>query len=132
MFIDLDRFKAVNDSLGHTVGDQLLSQVGRRLQTALRREDVIGRYGGDEFVAVAQVADPGEALGLAERIRELLAEPFPDIPDHLGISASIGVVLAQRARDRSFVADQLIRAADHAMYEAKATGGNRAVVHRAG
>lgn len=126
IFIDLDGFKAVNDRLGHAAGDALLREVGQRLRNVIRETDVLGRFGGDEFIAVAAVESPGDAAVLADRIRLCIAEPFDDIPDELTITASVGVVTV--GNDGAPVMDQLIRAADHAMYEAKLAGGDRVAV----
>ena len=125
LFIDLDGFKAVNDQLGHSAGDQLLGQVGQRLESMVREGDSIGRFGGDEFIAVAAVHDVTEALSLAERIRAGLARPFAGLPPHLSVTASIGLVVADAVQRTDYTLDLLIRAADHAMYEAKSAGGNR-------
>ena len=128
LFIDLDGFKAVNDQLGHAAGDVLLGQVGERLKSMVREGDSIGRFGGDEFIAVAAVSDESQGRALAERIRAGLARPFAGLPNNLTVAASIGLVVADRHEGADFTLDLLIRAADHAMYEAKAAGGNRVSV----
>ncbi|MGN6325581.1 diguanylate cyclase [Pseudolysinimonas sp.] len=121
IFIDLDGFKRVNDGFGHAVGDLLLREVGERLRAAVRAEHVVARYGGDEFVVVAEVAGPLAASEMAERIRGRLEEPYKTARD-VAISASIGVAMADSAPNGT---DQLIRLADQAMYAAKGAGGNR-------
>jgi diguanylate cyclase (GGDEF)-like protein len=126
IFVDLDGFKAVNDRLGHAAGDALLREVGTRLRSAIRQNDVLGRFGGDEFIAVASVESPGDAAMLADRIRLAIAEPYPDLPDDLPITASVGVVTV--GNDGAPIMDQLIRAADHAMYSAKMAGGDQVAV----
>lgn len=126
IFIDLDGFKAVNDLLGHAAGDALLREIGQRVRGVIRESDVLGRFGGDEFIAVATVDDPDDAAALADRIRAAVAEPYPDLPPGLSITASVGVVTV--GNDGAPVMDQLIRAADHAMYEAKMAGGDRVAV----
>ena len=126
IFIDLDGFKAVNDLLGHAAGDALLRETGQRLRDVTRQSDVVGRFGGDEFIAVAAVESAGDAVALAERIRAAIAEPYDELPAELAITASIGVVTV--GNDGAAVMDQLIRAADHAMYEAKMAGGDRVSV----
>ncbi|MFF9564278.1 diguanylate cyclase domain-containing protein [Leifsonia sp. NPDC014704] len=126
LFIDLDGFKRVNDSLGHHIGDLLLREVGERLQTAVRQEDLVARYGGDEFVVVCEVPDVAAAEDVADRIRRFIEQPFQDIPEGFPISASIGMSLA-RTQDPGWNPDRLIREADHAMYSAKNAGGNRVV-----
>jgi len=126
IFIDLDGFKAVNDLLGHAAGDALLREVGHRLRGVIRESDVLGRFGGDEFIAVAAVESVGDATVLADRIRVAIAQPYDDIPSELVITASVGVVTV--GNDGAPVMDQLIRAADHAMYQAKMAGGDQVTV----
>ncbi|GAA2072893.1 hypothetical protein GCM10009840_02250 [Pseudolysinimonas kribbensis] len=122
-FVDLDGFKHVNDGHGHAVGDRLLREVGARLRSIVRGDHVVARYGGDEFVVVAEVPDPDAAAEIAERIRIRLAERYESIPAHLPLSASIGVALADASTPIG--TDQLIRLADQAMYAAKDAGGDR-------
>jgi len=126
IFADLDGFKAVNDRLGHAAGDALLREVGQRVRDAVRETDVVGRFGGDEFIAVAAVDDERDAETIADRIRVAIATRFDGIPADISISASVGVVVVAN-RDAP-VMDQLVRAADHAMYKAKMAGGDRVVV----
>ncbi|QNO37216.1 sensor domain-containing diguanylate cyclase [Protaetiibacter sp. SSC-01] len=126
IFIDLDGFKAVNDRLGHAAGDALLREVGQRLRGLIREKDVLGRFGGDEFIVVAAVESAGDAAVLADRIRSAIAEPYSDLPADLPITASVGVVAV--GNGGAPVMDQLIRAADHAMYAAKMAGGDRVSV----
>lgn len=126
IFIDLDGFKAVNDRLGHAAGDALLREVGQRLRGVIRDEDVLGRFGGDEFIAVASVESLGDAAMLADRIRVAVAQPYGDLPADLPITASVGVVTV--GNDGAPIMDQLIRAADHAMYSAKMAGGDQVAV----
>jgi diguanylate cyclase (GGDEF)-like protein len=126
LFVDLDGFKAVNDLLGHAAGDALLREVGQRLRSCIREADVLGRFGGDEFIAVAAVESVGDAAVLADRIRVAIAQPYDDLPPGIPITASVGVVTV--GNDGAPVMDQLIRAADHAMYDAKMAGGDRVIV----
>lgn len=126
IFLDLDGFKAVNDVLGHPVGDQVLREVGRRLQSVVREGDIVARYGGDEFVVVCGVADTVDAGDIAERLRASVRIPFDFLPDELSLGASVGVALAPVGDDRVTL-DGVIRAADHAMYLAKSRGGDRVV-----
>jgi diguanylate cyclase (GGDEF)-like protein len=122
-FIDLDGFKHVNDGHGHAVGDRLLREVGARLRGIVRGEHVVARYGGDEFVIVADVPNPDAANEIAERIRARLAERYESIPAHMPLSASIGLALADGSLPVG--TEQLIRLADQAMYAAKDAGGDR-------
>ena len=120
LFLDLDRFKTVNDSLGHTVGDGLLVAIAERLDAALRPEDTIARLGGDEFaILLEDVSTPKEVLELAEAISATFDAPFRADEREIAIRCSIGVVVA--ASDHS-TADDLLRDADVAMYRAKVSG----------
>ena len=125
LFLDLDRFKVVNDSLGHHAGDELLQQVALRLDAALRPGDTVARMGGDEFtVLLEDVTDPREATVVAERVLATLAAPFPIAGRELHVSGSIGIALAGPEVDP----EELIRDADVAMYRAKAEGKARHAV----
>jgi diguanylate cyclase (GGDEF)-like protein len=120
MFLDLDDFKDINDTLGHHVGDQLLVAVGARLVGALREGDTVGRLGGDEFIVLVEGASlSAGAEAVAERFRQVLGGPFSiagsDAP--LSVSASIGVAGGDR-----LTSDELLRDADVALYQAKASG----------
>ena len=123
MYLDLDRFKPVNDTFGHAAGDLLLTDVARRLKTVCRAEDVVARIGGDEFaVLTAGSGEPDGSLLLAERILAAFAEPFSlDGPRAL-VGVSIGIAFAPHDGD---TADDLLRKADQALYAAKSAGRNR-------
>ncbi len=122
LFIDLDRFKEVNDTYGHDVGDALLRVVAERVRDALRPDDFVARPGGDEFVAVCRrVHGTPEARELARRVAERVAEPLQIGEVTLATSVSIGVALSDAADD----ADGWLRAADQAMYRAKREGRSR-------
>ncbi|HUP06572.1 MAG TPA: EAL domain-containing protein [Caldimonas sp.] len=123
LFIDLDGFKTINDTLGHATGDSMLRHLARRLRNALRDSDKIGRLGGDEF-AIIQFGNhqPHEATALAARLIELIGAPFSIDNQTLFIGASIGIAIAD---DEYRDCDQLLRAADLAMYRAKADGRGR-------
>ncbi|WP_243404163.1 diguanylate cyclase domain-containing protein [Zavarzinia aquatilis] len=125
-FIDLDKFKAVNDTLGHKAGDDLLRQVADRIQSTIRAEDTAARVGGDEFlVLLPQAGDDASLLHTGERIREALCLPF-DIGGHeVNISASIGIADALAAQSDPAL---VIKRADAAMYRAKSSGANRVVM----
>lgn len=123
-YLDLDGFKAVNDSLGHDVGDQLLITLASRMTQALREGDTIARLGGDEFVAVMiDFADPKESLPLLTRLLAVAAQPV-HVGEHLlQLSASVGVTFYPQSEEVD--ADQLLRQSDQAMYQAKLAGKNR-------
>ncbi|MFA6921900.1 MAG: CHASE domain-containing protein [Gallionella sp.] len=120
MFIDLDKFKPINDTLGHDVGDMVLKEVAKRIQTCLRESDTVARIGGDEFVVLLPVMEATQnALGVAEKIRHSLNQPFELVNRTLNISSSTGVVIyPEHGSDEK----QLIKNADTAMYCAKAAG----------
>ena len=119
LFLDLDRFKLVNDSLGHDAGDRLLTQVARRIVDGLRGSDTVARLGGDEFVVVVEdVKNDLEIHAAVQRVAALLDQPFEVDSETLFVSASIGVSVA---RDEGQAAD-LLREADDAMYRAKQRG----------
>jgi diguanylate cyclase (GGDEF)-like protein/PAS domain S-box-containing protein len=122
LMLDLDRFKAVNDSLGHDVGDQLLKAVGKRLLSTMRKSDTIARIGGDEFVLVLpQISQVNEAAKLSQRILEAFREPFVCDDRRLHITTSIGVaVYPEHGED----IESLLKNADTAMYRAKEQGRN--------
>jgi diguanylate cyclase (GGDEF)-like protein/PAS domain S-box-containing protein len=125
LFVDLDRFKAVNDSWGHEAGDELLIQVAERLVQAVRTGDTVARVGGDEFVVLAEpVRVLGEARPIGERIVAALAEPFELSFGTVGIGASVG--LAMSTPDSTV--RSIVRAADLASMKAKATGRSRLVL----
>jgi diguanylate cyclase (GGDEF)-like protein len=122
LFIDLDHFKVINDSLGHDVGDELLIQVAARLTALLRDSDTLGRLGGDEFMVIAESGpDPTQHVRLAERLGAALRKPFVVRGDELAISASIGIAPGDGAGDGR----ALIRDSDAAMYRAKNQGRDR-------
>ncbi|MCF3945261.1 EAL domain-containing protein [Acidiphilium iwatense] len=124
LFIDLDGFKAINDLHGHSIGDIVLDQVGRRLQAALRASDIVARLGGDEFVVLlARLADTADraaeiAHELAEKLRAALAPPIHAVTHECYVTASIGIALFPQ--DASGI-DDILRQADIAMYQAKAS-----------
>ncbi len=131
LFIDVDNFKSINDTLGHGVGDELLRAVAARLEGVVRHADALGRLGGDEFVVIAQELSLAAGPELvAERLLEALAHPFnlgPQGETRLTVTASIGVAAGQRAS-----AEELLRDADIAMYRAKWDGKNRYAVFESG
>ncbi|MEX2546974.1 MAG: EAL domain-containing protein [Chloroflexota bacterium] len=119
LFVDLDDFKTVNDSLGHSAGDDLLRAVAERLRACVRPEDLAVRLGGDEFGVLVEDGDTGGAVVVAQRILDALGAPFPIAGTEVAIRGSIGVAVSRRPQDG---AEALVRDADVAMYSAKATG----------
>jgi diguanylate cyclase (GGDEF)-like protein len=132
LFVDLDNFKSINDTLGHGVGDELLRAVAVRLDGVVRATDGLGRLGGDEFVVIAEELSlaAGPEL-IAERLLEALKQPFtlgePDDETTLTVTASVGIAAGDRA-----LAGDLLRDADIAMYRAKLDGKNRYVMFESG
>ncbi|NOZ79216.1 MAG: EAL domain-containing protein [Acidobacteria bacterium] len=122
LFLDLDRFKNINDSFGHAVGDALLTLISERLSTFLRPGDTLARLGGDEFaILINNVNDPSDAVHVAERVHALLNERFLVRGNEIFISTSIGIALTTTGYAR---AEDVLRDADISMYRAKAGGGN--------
>jgi diguanylate cyclase (GGDEF)-like protein len=127
MFIDLDKFKPVNDLLGHHVGDLLLKQVASRLSECVRREsDTVGRMGGDEFVVMLpEIETVQDAITVAEKILHALNQAFEIAAHIIHISSSIGIAMfPEHGKDENL----LLKSADAAMYRAKESGRNRVEV----
>jgi diguanylate cyclase (GGDEF)-like protein len=126
LFVDLDRLKLVNDTLGHDVGDEVLRDVAERIAGSVRPGDTVARFGGDEFIVVAEDIEPDDATVIADRIVHAVAEAITGGADRLAPTASVGLtVIAGGEAD----AHEAVRRADEAMYAAKDEGGNR---HRRG
>jgi diguanylate cyclase (GGDEF)-like protein len=122
LFLDLDRFKVINDSLGHDAGDQLLIAVAERLRRVVRPSDTIARFGGDEFTMLCeQMQTPADARVLAGRVLDLFAEPFHLDGREVFETASVGIALGRAPQQP----EDVLQDADAAMYRAKAGGGNR-------
>ncbi len=129
MLLDLDRFKAVNDTMGHNVGDQLLKAVAGRLQECVREVDTVARMGGDEFTIILEgLSCEGDITIVARRITESLAEPFQLKEQQASIGVSIGITVYP-SDDHEI--DDLLKHADAAMYHAKQLGGNSFQFHTA-
>jgi len=123
LFLDLDRFKAINDSLGHSIGDKLIQEVAKRLMETLRKEDTISRNGGDEFVVVIKrMQNSDEAILVAQKLIENLTNIFEIDSHKIHIGASIGISVYP---NDGVSAVELVRNADTAMFSAKNSGGNR-------
>ena len=126
LFLNLDRFKNVNDSLGHSIGDLLLEKIAHRLRTNIQREDMVARLGGDEFVLLLEnVGEPENVSEVAQRLQSVLRTPFKLYGHELFTTASIGVVLGSPAYDEP---EELLRDAGTAMYHAKESGKARHAV----
>jgi diguanylate cyclase (GGDEF)-like protein/PAS domain S-box-containing protein len=129
LFLDLDHVKAVNDTLGHDYGDDLLVEMSRRLERSVRSADTVARIGGDEFIVVCEdVSNITELNQLADRILEAVAEPLRLSDEIVSITASVGIALPG---PRGATPEELLREADLAMYEAKVSGRARWVIHHA-
>ncbi|MEH2423162.1 MAG: EAL domain-containing protein [Nostoc sp.] len=123
LFLDLDRFKVVNDSLGHLMGNQLLIAISRRLKSVVRVGDIVARFGGDEFtILVEEIEDISTAIQIAERIKKMLALPFQLNEHRVFTNASIGIALSKADYQQAV---QILRDADLAMYCAKLLGKAR-------
>ena len=127
MFLDLDRFKLINDSLGHEMGDRLLERVAHRLGGALRAVDTLARFGGDEFTVLCEVIDKAEALEIAERLVQAMQQPLVLSESELFVSVSVGVAVSEDGSERGA---EMLRNADVAMYRAKEMGPARTEVYR--
>lgn len=122
IFLDLDRFKTVNDSLGHEIGDKLLKAVAETLLQQIRKQDAVGRLGGDEFLFLVAANEVNDAIVLAERIIDALVMPYSIDGYEIRTNASLGIAMYPENGDD---ADTLMRSADLAMYRAKSDGVNR-------
>lgn len=119
MFIDIDRFKDINDTLGHSIGDTILIEVAKRLQRLLREEDIVSRLGGDEFLVILPGNNAQGAAQVAQKILAIIAEPYPVEQYELNVTASIGIALYP---DDGLNLEMLSKSADTAMYQVKHEG----------
>lgn len=123
LFLDLDRFKQVNDTLGHSIADELLVSVTKRIQSVLKNKDIVARYGGDEFIiTITNIHHMQEAVQVAEKIVHLLSEPLPIDEQNIYISTSMGISLYP---EDGTTLETLVKKADQAMYYAKRNGRNQ-------
>src|SRR5262249_45014971 len=127
LLVDLDGFKQVNDSLGHTAGDELLREVAERFAAGVRPGDTVARFGGDEFAVLLEDGDEARAVMVARRLLERLVKPASVAGVEISLGASIGIALHSGDEGSS---EELIRDADVAMYEAKEAGRGRLEVFR--
>ena len=128
MFIDLDRFKLVNDRADHSAGDLVLKEMADRMTAMTRGVDLVARFGGDEFVALAEVDHEEDAFEMADRIRRGLGEPIEFGDAQLEVTSSIGVVVTS---DNATPSADILRDADNAMYDAKRAGRDQVILYRA-
>ncbi|MBG6056072.1 diguanylate cyclase (GGDEF)-like protein [Salinibacterium sp. CAN_S4] len=124
IFLDLDGFKEINDGFGHRVGDAVLQVVAARVNGVVREGDIVGRFGGDEFLIVCEEADTGAALLISERVVAAIAEPIPVVEGVGCITASVGIATVLPGKPLPTL-DALVRAADAAMYTSKSAGAGR-------
>jgi diguanylate cyclase (GGDEF)-like protein len=125
LILDLDGFKAVNDTYGHTAGDELLIVIAERIRGVVRRGDTVARLGGDEFtILMEDLADDGEAVILAQRVLTAIQQPIKLADAEAKVGCSIGIAYG----NQGVHSEELLSAADHAMYQAKAGGKNQYVV----
>lgn len=134
--LDIDKFKNINDTLGHLAGDEVLRNVARLVKSQLRTNDVVARYGGEEFVVLLPQTAPRQACEVAERVRSTIAaqslQPLPG--ERLAVTISIGVAMmpGNPSEDDGASAQQLVSSADAALYRAKESGRNRVVCAEGG
>jgi diguanylate cyclase (GGDEF)-like protein len=127
IMLDIDHFKAINDTYGHQVGDTVLGEVAQRLMSIMRPYDAVGRYGGEEFLIVVSGCDGHDSVGVAERIRARIDDhPVDTYAGEISVTASLGVSTAGGGNPVDF--ESFLRSADEALYRAKRTGRNRVEV----
>ena len=127
IFLDLDRYKEINDGWGHHAGDAVICEVANRLRATLREPDSIARLGGDEFgILLEDIERPDDVLAVGERLCSVLSEPYAVAGEELETGPSVGIALSPQHGES---AERLLKLADRAMYQAKALGGTRCVLH---
>ncbi len=127
LFIDLDHFKKVNDSYGHSTGDIVLKEIAARIKNSVRETDIVGRFGGEEFVLLSPFSDTKKSMQLAERIRnEIASIPIHTSSSDISITVSIGIA-SSRIDGYEFIS--LMEHADNALYQAKNAGRNTCVLY---
>jgi len=130
LYLDLDRFKQVNDSMGHAAGDELLRLIAQRLQASARASDIVARLSGDEFALMqTPITERGEICALAQRLVEVVAAPYTIDGQEIQIGLSIGIAICEPPGDEP---DALLRRADRELYEAKQAGRGRYSVEEGG
>lgn len=120
LMVDLDNFKKVNDSYGHQMGDKILKQVAHRIKSNVRKDDIVARYGGEEIIIILVDIDEGEAIIIAERIRDSIATLKTE-----GVQVTISIGISNLKKDETKDSDMLIYIADQRLYEAKEQGKNK-------
>lgn len=131
VMLDIDHFKRINDTFGHTEGDKVLQEIASLLKTSVRKKDTVARYGGEEFVLILPEAGLEEAMMISERIRRLVEQTLFDVGKtkiHVTVSLGISNTINHRARTK----EDLVRMADQALYEAKRGGRNRVCIYSPG
>ena len=130
IFIDLDGFKRINDELGHRSGDLVLKVVAARMNSAVREADIVGRFGGDEFLVICQNTDEHAVAAIAERLAEEISVSIEGIPIEMGVTASVGIAVYHPGESTLQTSESLVRQADAAMYNSKRAGAGLVTVVR--
>ena len=123
---DIDKFKEINDTLSHLAGDKVIREFADRLKSLMRKIDIIGRFGGDEFMIMLSHKSRKEALVVAERMKKVMKKPIVFEHNKIGVTLSIGIVEIQDAQKKDI--NHILKLADKALYEAKSKGGNQYVI----
>ena len=125
LLMDIDNFKEVNDTLGHLAGDRVIREFAERLKKVLRKFDIIGRFGGDEFMVMLPCQDGRQAVKIIERLKKAMKKPIPFEKNKMNVTVSVGIVEVKGSKKN---AEDLLKTADKALYEAKGKGGNCSVM----